>query len=205
VIALLRGRVAWIEADAAVVDVNGVGYRVHCPTRVLERLTMGKEAELRTEMILREDGFFLCGFLDAAELAWFRALRNIQGVGARLALSLLSTFAPDDLHTAVAARDHARLCRAPGIGPRLARRIVSELEPRIGTLATAEVASAPVSGIPAGGGAVDDAVAALVQLGYGRSEAWSAVARARRRLKQEGEEQPSVDRLVREALRELAP
>ncbi len=204
-IALLRGRVAWIEADAAVVDVNGVGYRVHCPTRVLERLPAGEEVELRTEMISREDGLFLYGFLDPAELAWFRALRNIQGVGARLALSLLSTFTPDDLHTAVAARDHARLSRAPGIGPRLARRIVSELEPRIGTLAATESAPVPVAGPPAGGGEVDDAVAALVQLGYGRSEAWSAVARARRRLEQEAEEQPSVDRLVREALRELAP
>ncbi|GBD41519.1 Holliday junction ATP-dependent DNA helicase RuvA [bacterium HR39] len=203
-IALLRGRVAWIEADAAVVDVNGVGYRVHCPTRVLERLGSGQQVELRTEMISREDGIFLYGFLDAAELAWFRVLRNVQGVGARLALSLLSTLSPDDLQTAVAARDHARLARAPGIGPRLARRIVSELEARIGTLPAAASAAAPAA-VGAAAGPVADAVAALVHLGYGRSEAWSAVARARRRLAEAGEGEPSVDRLVREALKELAP
>ncbi len=201
-IALLRGRIAWLESDACVVEVQGVGYRVHCPARVLARLDAGTAVELRIDSVTREDGTFLYGFLDAAELAWFRRLRQVQGVGARLALSLLSVLTPEALHTAVAARDAAALTRAQGVGPRLARRIVAELEPQVGSLpAGPAVAPAAATSAPTGG-VVEEAVSALVHLGYGRSEAWRAVAEARRRA---GETEPPLEELIRAALRELAP
>ncbi len=201
-IALLRGRIAWLEDDALVVEVQGVGYRVYCPTRLLARLEPGQAVELRIDSVTREDGTFLYGFADAAELAWFRRLRQVQGVGARLALSLLSVLDSERLHTAIAARDSASLTRAAGVGPRLARRILAELEPQLAQLPRG--AAPAVAGTPAGtaGGVVEDALSALVHLGYDRSEAWRAIAAARQRL---GRDEPPLEELVREALRELAP
>jgi Holliday junction DNA helicase RuvA len=197
-IAWLRGRVHAIDADSVVLDVHGVGYRVHTTTRALQRLPQaGEVAELWIETALREDTIVLYGFESPAEQRWFRTLRAIQGVGAKLALSLLSVLTPDELAQAIAAGDRTVLTRAAGIGPRLAGRIVAELRERLGALiltaAPADTAAKP--------DAVADAVSALVHLGYGRSEAYAAVTRARAAVGEDA----SVDRLIREALRELAP
>ncbi len=195
-IALLCGRVAAVDEGSLVLDVGGVGYLVFCPGRVLSGLAVGAEVRLWIETVVREDEFALYGFRDPAERQWFRHLRRIQGVGARIALALLSAFSVEELAAAVAAGDRTRLARASGVGPRLAARIVGELQARADTLPL------PVS-ISQGHAApeVEDAVAALLHLGYGRLEAYRAVSRARARTG-EGVE---VDRLVKEALKELAP
>jgi len=199
VIARLRGRVAAYEEGRVVVDVGGVGYLVHCSARTLGRLPPpGEPLELLIETVMREDELSLYGFLEAGERQWFRSLRAIQGVGARIALSLLSALSIEELAAAIAAQDRSRLARASGVGPRLAGRIIAELRDRLERLPAAAAAA------PAGGEAVasevEDAVSALVHLGYGRSEAYTAVVRARQRAGEEA----GVDRLVREALRELA-
>jgi len=198
-IAWLRGRVHAIDADSVVLDVAGVGYRVHATTRTLQRLPeAGEAAELWIETALREDTIVLYGFESPAEQRWFRTLRAIQGVGARLALSLLSALSPDELAQAIAAGDRAALTRAGGVGPRLAGRIVAELRERLGALVAAPAPAGTPAAVP---DAVADAVSALVHLGYGRSEAYAAVTRARSAVGADA----GVDRLIREALRELAP
>lgn len=198
-IAWLRGRVHAIDADSVVLDVHGVGYRVQTTTRTLQRLPQaGEVAELWIETALREDTIVLYGFESPAEQRCFRTLRAIQGVGARLALSLLSVLTPDELAQAIAAGDRTALTRAPGIGPRLAGRIVAELRERLGALV---LTSAATDTKGATSDAVADAVSALVHLGYGRSEAYAAVTRARAAVGEDA----GVDRLIREALRELAP
>lgn len=197
-IAWLRGRVHAIDADSVVLDVAGVGYRVHATARTLQRLPeAGEMADLWIETALRDDTIVLYGFESTAEQRWFRMLRHIQGVGARLALSLLSALSPDELGQAIAAGDRTALTRAAGVGPRLAGRIVAELRDRLGTLVAEPVRRGPAAAVP---DAVADAVSALVNLGYGRTEAWAAVDRAR----SAAGEKAGVDRLIREALRELA-
>ncbi len=198
-IALLRGRVAMLEEEAVVIDVGGVGYRVSCAARTLAGLPpVGEAVELLIETHMREGAIQLFGFENRAEQHWFRLLQNIQGVGARLALSLLSTLTPDELAAAILAQDRAALSRASGVGPRLAGRIIAELKDRLGGLPPASSGTAPAV---AAGSEVEDAVSALVHLGYGRSEAWRAVTAARAGLGEEA----GVDRLIREALKELAP
>lgn len=188
--------------DHAIVDVNGVGYVVLCAARTLANLPPAGEAvRLMIETQVREDSITLFGFADAAERNWFRLLLNIQGVGARLALAVLSACPPDELVRAVAAQDKAPLTRAAGVGPKLAARIVRELTDKIATL-PGLVAGAPgaASPVPPSGGPLDDALSALVNLGYGRSEAFAALQRA------EGEagKAAGVDQLIRLGLRELS-
>lgn len=204
-IALLRGRVAESGEDHVVIDTGGdaggVGYLVYCGLRTLHRLPpQGQTAELRIITQVREDAITLYGFLDPGEQHWFRLLQNIQGVGARLALSVLSVLDADELTRAVSAQDRAPLTRASGVGPRLAGRIIAELKDRIGEapLPVAAGRAAPAAGQE--GGPLDDAMAALVNLGYGRGEAYTALLEARARL---GEAAP-LDGLIRESLKELA-
>src|SRR5262249_58989257 len=128
VIARLRGRVAAVQDEAAVIDVGGVGYLVHAAARVLAQLQIAREpVELHIDTQVREDAVTLFGFLDPAERVWFRLLQAIQGVGARTALAVLGTLTPDQLVTAIAAQDRAALTRAAGVGPKLASRILAEL------------------------------------------------------------------------------
>ncbi len=197
-IALLRGRVAHLGEDHAVLDVGGVGYLVHCPNRVLARLPRDEAVELKVVTQVREDAITLYGFLEPGEQAWFKLLQNIQGVGARLALAILGTLPPDEIAHAVSAGDRAPLTRAPGVGAKLAARIVSELQSRVGNLpAVPTIAGGfgPPAGDPAG-----DALVALVGLGYGRSEAYTALAKVQDRLGEEAK----LDGLIRESLKELA-
>ena len=198
-IARLAGVVEQIEPDAAVIDVGGVGYLTFCSTRTIGRLPPpGSPARLLIETHVREDHIHLYGFIDAAERDWFRLLTTVQGVGARLALSLLSAVPPEKLGLAILAQDKPALAQAEGVGPRLAGRIVNELRDKIGNLAAP--VSAPLS-VPANGqGATGDAIAALENLGVGRTEALGAIAAAARRLGSGA----AADVLVKAGLEELA-
>lgn len=197
-IALLRGRVALIAEDHLVLDVQGVGYLVQAGARTLQRLPrVGEPAELWIETQLRDDAILLFGFLDPGERAWFRTLQTVQGVGAKVALGLIGTLAADELAAAIATRDRASLARAPGVGPRLAARLVAELADRLGELPRA-LQPPPVP--LAAPEPADDALAALLRLGFARAEAIGALARARARL---GARAP-LEALVREGLKELA-
>ena len=201
-IAKLAGLLDQVAPDAAIVDVNGVGYLAFCSTRTLGRLPpVGAPVRLLVETHVREDHIHLYGFVDTAERDWFRLLTTVQGVGARLALAVLSAIGPEELGIAILAQDRATLARAEGVGPRLAARIVNELRDKTGSLAltapsAAEAASAP----PLGAGPASDAVSALVNLGYRRTEAFGAVAAAAQRLGAGA----ATEALVRAGLQELA-
>jgi Holliday junction DNA helicase RuvA len=200
-IAMLAGIVDQQAPDSLVLDVNGVGYLVFASSRTLGRApARGQPLRLLVETHVREDHIHLYGFVDEAERGWFRLLTTVQGVGARLALAILSVLAPDALTTAIMAQDRAALTRADGVGPKLATRILSELRDKVGGIALG-VSDAVPSGRPAAQtpSTAGDAVSALVNLGYSRSDAFGAVAEAARRLGPE----PQLDALIRLGLKEL--
>jgi len=200
-IAKLTGILDQVAADSAVLDVNGVGYLAFCSTRTLAQLPpVGTPARLLIETHVREDHIHLYGFVDTAERDWFRLLTTVQGVGARLALAVLSAIGPEELGLAILAQDRASLARSEGVGPRLAARIVNELRDKAGSLAMAPpLAASPLSTPPLGDGPPADAVSALVNLGYRRAEAFGAVAAAARRLGAAA----ATDALIRASLQEL--
>lgn len=206
-IAKLTGRVDSLGRDFAVVDVGGVGYLIFCSGRTLGRLAAGNSVSVLVETHVREDHIHLYGFIDAVERDWFRVLTTVQGVGAKLGLSILSTLDGDALFTAVAAGDRAALSRAPGVGPKLAGRIAAELKDKIASLPQAldiraGTAAARIPQAAAAGGApISEAVSALVNLGFGASEAMLAVSRAARELGTEA----SLETLIRSGLKGLAP
>jgi len=196
-IAMLAGVIDEVGADRLVLDVNGVGYLVFCSSRTLARAPRrGEPLRLLVETHVREDHIHLFGFAEESERHWFRLLNTVQGVGARLALAILGTLAPDALVTAILAQDKAALARAEGVGPKLAQRIVSELKDKVGTVALGAAAQAMPEGAEA---ATSDAVSALVNLGYQRSEAYGAISAAVRRLGPKA----ALDALIRAGLREL--
>ena len=189
--------------DWAMVDVSGVGYVLFCSGRTLGRLPGAREAvSLLVETHVREDHIHLYGFIDRAERDWFRLLGTVQGVGARMALAILSALTPEELIQAIAAQDKAMLTRANGVGPKLAGRITAELTDKVGDLALGAAAvTALANGAAAGiAGPGKDAVSALVNLGYGRSEAFGAVARSSRDLGEEA----AVEALITSCLKELS-
>jgi Holliday junction DNA helicase RuvA len=192
VIAMLRGRVARYGEDHAVLDVQGVGYLVHASAHTLRRLDGGGEVQILVETQVAADAIRLYGFADEAERASFRLLQAVQGVGAKVALSLLGTLGPDGLARAVAAGDKAALARAAGVGARLAARIAAELKDRLGEIAPPAAVAGPADA------AEDDALAALAGLGFGRGEAVAALARVRPRTS------GGLAEVLREALKELA-
>lgn len=199
-IASLRGRLAQVGEDHLVVDVGGVGYLVQAGARTLQALPRpGEIVELAIETQVREDAITLYGFLDPAERVWFRSLQGIQGVGARVALGVLSVLDAAGLARAIAAQDKAMLVRAPGVGAKLAARIVMELKDKAGTLPV-PAGAPPLGATPVGGDQGEDAVSALLNLGYGRAEAQQAVQAA---LGRHGGTAP-VTTLIRDALRALA-
>ncbi|MBN8929569.1 MAG: Holliday junction DNA helicase RuvA [Rhodospirillales bacterium 69-11] len=200
-IAQLTGRVDALEDGRCVVDVNGVGYLVHASSRTLAALPAPPAvARLLVETQVREDAITLYGFADATERDWFRVLTTVQGVGAKVALSVLSALSPRDLVAAIAAGDRGSLTRAPGVGPRLAVRLLSELREKAGAMPAGTGVGLPAAPAPPAGPA-EDALSALVNLGYRRPEAQGAIARALERI---GEDQP-LDAIIRASLRELAP
>jgi holliday junction DNA helicase RuvA len=198
-IAKLAGMVDQIDTESVVIDVGGVGYLAFCSTRTISQLPPpGSAARLLIETHVREDHIHLYGFVDAAERGWFRRLTTVQGVGARLALAILSAVAPENLALAIVAQDKAALTRADGVGPRLAARIVNELRDKIAAIGAAMPAAGMSPEEDAGPAA--DAVSALVNLGYRRAEAFGAVAAAAQRLGRGAE----AGALIRAGLQELA-
>ena len=201
-IAKLAGIIDHVGPEGAVIDVGGVGYLVFCSTRTIGRLpAAGSAAALLIEMHVREDHIHLYGFVDDVERDWFRRLTTVQGVGTRLALAILSTVPPEQLGLAIFAEDKAVLMRADGVGARLATRIISELHDKVDEVGAAAASAAVIVPAPdADGGPAADAVSALVNLGYRRSEAFGAVATAARRLGSEAD----AGALIRAGLQELA-
>ncbi len=201
-IARLRGVLDSTGADWAVLDVGGVGYLVFASRRTLAALPrVGEPAALLIETHVREDHIHLYGFASARERDMFRLLLAVSGVGAKVALAILSVLDADTLETAIAAGDKAAVARAQGVGPKLAQRIVSELKDKVAGVAF-RPPGASLAGTTAGapaGGVAEDAVSALVHLGYGRAEAYAAVMRAAGTL---APESPVAD-LIRAGLKEL--
>ena len=197
-IAHLKGRVEAAGDDHAVIDVGGVGYLVGCSARTLSALPpVGEATTLFTEMMVGEDFIRLVGFARIDERDWFRLLTGVQGVGARVALAILSVLDPAELSRAVSAQDKAMVARANGVGPKLAERIVRELKDKVGGVALGPVGA---SGAAAPRGANADAMSALANLGFKPGEASAAVSAAEEELGPGA----SLDALVRLALRKAA-
>lgn len=196
-IAHLKGRIEETGIDHAVIDVAGVGYLVGASSRTLAALPpVGEATTLFTELLVGEDFLRLVGFARADERDWFRLLTAVQGVGARVALAILSVLEPADLSRAIAAQDKASVARANGVGPKLAERIVRELKDKAGGLALGPAAAAPAIA----SGASADAVSALLNLGFRPAEASTAVTAADEELGAGA----TLDALVRLALRKAA-
>lgn len=220
-IAKLRGIIDTIGEDYCVVDVNGVGYLVFASSKTLARLIKGKQFSLLIETVVREDSISLFGFYDAWEKEWFLTLTKVQGVGAKVCLSILSALSPSQLAQAVSAQDKNSFTRASGVGPKLAARLVTELKDKIVTIPVelmtradlnpetaaeepsateeTEVYEDAIQGRIENPMKLDDAISALVNLGYQRLEAYQAVNKA-------NASQPDADvaALIKLALKEFA-
>lgn len=201
-IAKLKGIIEETGPDWVVVDVGGVGYHVACSARTLAALPgTGEAAAVFTEMLVSETAIRLVGFATAAERDWFRLLDQVQGVGARVALAVLSTLSTAELASAIALGDKAMVARAPGVGPKVAARICAELRDKGPAMTSADPALSGLQG-PATGfeGPAADAVSALVNLGYGQAQAATAIAAASRN----GNAEAGTEELIRRGLKELA-
>jgi len=200
----LRGILDSYGDDFVIVDVGGVGYVVHCSSRTLQALPApGETVTLAIETHVREDQIRLFGFEHDVEREWFRLLQTVQGVGAKVALSILSTLKPADLANAIATRDKAMVARAQGVGPKVAERVVTELKDKAPAYTSLDPAVVRLSGAIEEKRApqpVADAVSALVNLGYGQPQAAAAVAAAAR----EAGEGAETARLIRLGLKELS-
>jgi Holliday junction DNA helicase RuvA len=200
----LKGTIDSYGEDFVIVDVNGVGYLVHCSTRTLQSLpAQGEAVTLAIETYVREDQIRLFGFQSDIEREWFRLLQTVQGVGARVALAVLGTLKPSDLANAIALRDKAMVARTPGVGPKVAERIVTELKDKAPAFADVDPAVIRLSGAVEERRApqpVADAVSALVNLGYGQPQAAAAIAAATRSAGEGAE----TAQLIRLGLKELS-
>lgn len=201
-IAHLRGELAAATADSVVLDVNGVGYRCLVPSSTRSRLpSTGQSLHLYTSLQVREDSMTLYGFLTSGEFDLFELLLRVDGIGAKVALGVLSATAPESFRRAVAFEDIAALCRIPGIGKKTAQRMVLELKDKVGSVGPNS--GVELVGLAAVGAAEGDvyaeAVEALSALGYSRVEAAQALDRARK----EAGEAPTVEILVRLGLKHL--
>lgn len=203
-IAQLRGTIVHTDTQLIIIDVQGVGYAVHVSGRTQGQLSaLAGDVTILTEMQVREDSMTLFGFIDAAERDAFRLLITVQGVGAKAAMAILSVLDPNALTEAIVAGDKAMVARADGVGPKIAQRVVNELSEKIGKIPSL---GGLAMGANLAGAAPDsadtaiqqDALSALVNLGYGRSEAHSAVIRAQR-----AGADASVSSLIAAALREM--
>jgi holliday junction DNA helicase RuvA len=200
VIGKLTGTIDSAGDDWAMIDVGGVGYHLNCSAVTLRVLGgAGSPASAYVETFIRDDRIQLYGFAETAERDWFRLLMTVQGVGARVALAILSVLSPTELTQAIIAEDKTAVSRANGVGARLATRVVTELKGRVGDSGMGPGASLAPAAV-ADKGPDGDAVSALVNLGYGRSEAFGAVVAARKALG----ETATVEGLIRDGLKELA-
>lgn len=199
----LKGIIDTYGPDWVIIDVSGVGYLVHCSARTLAALpAAGEAAAVAIETYVREDVIRLFGFASAQERDWFRLLQSVQGVGTKVALAVLSTLTPNELASAIAMQDKALIARTPGIGPKVAQRVISELKDKAPALGSVDPALAALQGTIETGApsAAGDAVSALINLGYGQTQAGAAVSAA---LRKSGDE-ASAESLIRVALKELA-
>lgn len=205
-IAKLKGLVDAIGDDWAIIDVGGVGYLVFCSSRTLSNLPqVGGAVSLAIETHVREDHIHLYGFGSEGERDAFQLVTKVQGVGTKVALAILSVLSPDQMAQAVAAQDKAAFTRASGVGPKLGARIVTELKDKVGVIAAPPVM--PKGSNPSKGDAanaapslIEDAVSALVNLGFGRADAFGAVSRAAHN----DASGQSLDDLIRDGLKDLS-
>ncbi len=214
-IAKLRGIIDTIGDDYTIIDVNGVGYLVSASGKTLSKLKIGQEMTLLTETVVREDSISLFGFADAWEKEWFNTLTKVQGVGAKVCLSILSVLTPVQLSQAIGAQDKTSFCRASGVGPKLAARIITELKDKIVTIPLGsndlnetladsddtqeKVTIKPTADTSADYAKTEDAISALVNLGYQRLEAYRVVSKV-------AMDNPDADTssLIRSSLKEFA-
>jgi Holliday junction DNA helicase RuvA len=200
----LKGIVDSYGDDFVILDVGGVGYQVQCSARTLQELpARGQPATLAIETYVREDQQHFFGLMSDAERKWFRLRQTVQGVGAKVALSILGTLKPGELASAIALRDKAMVARTPGVGPKVAERIVTELKDKAPAHAELDPALVRLSGALDDRRApqpIADAVSALVNLGYGQPQAAAAIAAAAR----EAGEGSDAAKLIRLGLKELA-
>ncbi len=198
----LKGVVDSLHEDHVILDVHGVGYVVSCSSRTLQRLPRaGEAAILAIETQVREDAIRLFGFLSDSERDWFRILQNVQGVGSKVALAILSILPPQELTSAIALQDKVLIARAPGVGPKLAARIVSELKDKAGAFGDVDAGAMALAGADAAGSsAAREAISALINLGYARPQAATAIAASLKALGEAAE----TAALIRRGLKELA-
>jgi Holliday junction DNA helicase RuvA len=200
----LKGLVDSFGDDFVVIDVNGVGYVAHCSSRTLRALPKaGEAAVLSIETYVREDQIRLFGFASDQEREWFRLLLNVQGVGTKVALALLSTFRTGELATAIGMKDVAAITRTPGVGKKLAERIVLDLKdkaPTVGAVDPAAMALNDAASENRAPTAAKDAISALVNLGYGQPQAAAAIAASLKALGDSAQ----TSALIRQGLKELA-
>ena len=203
-IAQLRGTIVYTDTQMLIIDVRGVGYALHVSGRTQSQLSASSgEVTILTEMQVREDRMTLFGFVDTAERDAFRLLISVQGVGAKAAMAILSVLDPNALTEAIVAGDKAMVARADGVGPKIAQRVINELSEKIGKIPSLGGMTIGADFVGPGPDSADaiiqqDAVSALVNLGYGRSEAHAAVIRAQR-----AGEDATVSSLIASALREM--
>jgi len=205
-IARLKGIIEDIGDDWAVIDVGGVGYLVFASGRTLARLAIGEAAVLYIETHVREDHIHLYGFADTLERDWFKLLTTVQGVGAKAGLAIQSVLSADEVSRAILSGDKAAITRAPGVGPKLAARIISELKDKVSAITLGqslktEVGSVPGASVEHAQSAVSDAVSALVNLGYSPSQAVGVVSEAAGEIGTEAD----VGGLIKAGLTKLAP
>lgn len=202
----LRGKIDAVGEAHAIVDVNGVGYEVQCSARTLRNVEIGQEVALTIDTHVREDSIRLFGFQSEVERSWFRTLQTIQGVGSKVALAVLGTLSPQELANAIALGNFGLVEQTPGVGKKLAQRIVAELKDKAPALSLSVIAS--IGGkpgtVPATAHAADNAAAesisALTNLGYNPAQASAAVAAAVAELGDDAD----TAKLIRRGLRELA-
>ena len=203
----LRGKVDAVGEAHAIIDVNGVGYEVQCSSRTLRGLELGQEVALTIDTHVSETAIRLFGFKSEVERSWFRTLQQVQGVGSKVALALLGTMAPQDLANAIALGNSAAVQEAPGIGKKLAQRIVLELKDKAPALSVAGLSLPAAKGaangtvMPVSGtSASAEAISALVNLGYNPQQAAAAIATAHGELGGEAD----TAKLIRRGMKELA-
>lgn len=200
----LKGIVDSLGEDWVVVDVGGVGYHVNCSSRTLRNLPpLGGAVTLSIETKVSDEAIRLIGFSSDGEREWFRLLLGVQGVGTRVALGVLGTLTPADLARAIALDDKKAVSAAPGVGPKVAARIVTELKDKVPQgMSLGAILNQPATGenLPVASAPVRDAVSALVNLGYQQAQAMGAVASAAKRL----DDAASTEQLIRQGLKELA-
>mgnify|MGYP001349241133 CR=1 FL=1 len=208
----LSGKIDSKEDGHIILDVQGVGYVVFVSPRTLSNIpSSGESTSVLIDTHVREDHIHLYGFIDKTEQLWFRLLTSVQGVGAKVGLAILGACAPDKLQLAIAAQDKALLTQADGVGPKLATRIVTELKDKVSSIQTSDFNvktsgtssdSTTQSSASNTGGVDSDAVSALINLGYGRADAFSAVMKVR--AIEGNDEEQNLQTLIRLALKELS-